>query len=143
MFRTNFGDVGRMFDTFRELERMSRVLSRVSTAAVNEFPAANVWSNPEGAVVSSEIPGVDPGEIEISVTGKTLTLKGARQPEELKEGEAYHRRERWYGTFSKTIDLPFEVDAEHVQAKYSRGVLTISLPRAAAEKPKKIEIKAA
>ena len=64
-------------------------------------------------------------------------------PLEIKEGESYHRRERWYGKFTKTIELPFVVEGNKVEAGFSRGILTIKLPRAESEKPKKITVRTA
>jgi len=124
-------------------DEMNRVLSRFTFPSVNEFPLINIWENGEEAVITAEIPGIDPGAIEISITGKTLVLSGNREPETLKEDESYHRRERWYGRFTKSIDLPFPVEPEKVEAKFSRGVLTVILPRAEADKPKKITVKSA
>ena len=63
-------------------------------------------------MVTTELPGIDADAIDISVTGKTLVLKGSREPLEVKEGNSYHRRERWYGQFTKTIELPFAVEAK-------------------------------
>jgi len=130
------------FDPWREIERMEKVLSRLTARSRVEFPAVNLWLNGDEAVVTTELPGIEPGNIDISVIGKSLTLRGSRQTEEAKEGESYHRRERWYGKFSKKIELPFNVDADKVTAKYSKGVLTLHLPRAEAEKPRKISIAA-
>ena len=107
-----------------------------------DYPAMNVWTNEDGAVVTAELPGVEPDNINIAVTGDTLTLKGSRTPEELKEGEQYHRRERGHGQFTRTFQLPFQVEAEKVEANFEKGVLSITLPRAEAEKPRKIAIKA-
>jgi HSP20 family protein len=92
------------------------------------------------AVVTTELPGVDRETIDVSVSGNVLTLKGSRNPEELKEDESYHRRERWHGEFSKTLDLPFDIEVQKVEAKFSKGILTVTLPRAEAEKPRKISI---
>jgi HSP20 family protein len=103
----------------------------------------NVWTNEEGVVVTAELPGVEPDEIDVSVVGDTLTLTGSRRPFELKEGEKYHRRERGFGRFTRTFQLPFQVEADQVEAIFEKGVLHISLPRAEVDKPKKIAIKAA
>jgi HSP20 family protein len=119
---------------------MQRLFQDLSAPSLAEFPAVNVWSNGNEAVVTTEIPGIDPKTVDISVVGKTLTLRGSRQPEALKEGESYHRQERWTGQFSRTIDLPFATDAGKVEAKFSKGVLTITLPRAEADKPRKISV---
>lgn len=107
------------------------------------YPAMNVWTNDEGAVVTAELPGVNPEDIEVSVEGNILTLSGSRRPDELKEGEKYHRRERGYGQFTRSLQLPFDVNAEGVEASFKNGVLHISLPRVEEQKPKKIAVKAA
>jgi len=120
---------------------MRRALYRWTTAPFAEFPLVNVWASGEEAIVTTEIPGVDPQSIDISVTGKTLTIRGSRDPEELRDGESYHRRERWTGQFTKTIEMPFAIEAGTVEAKFSKGVLRIIAPRAEAEKPKKISVK--
>ena len=132
---------GSMWNPWRELDPMERTLSRLVPPSKVEFPAVNVLLAENSALVTTEIPGVDPQAIDISVVGKSLTLRGSRHPEELQEGESYHRRERWYGQFTKTIDLPFNVQVDKVAARFSRGVLSIELPRAEAEKPRKITVK--
>jgi len=131
----------RVFDTLRELEGMRRSLRRFDMPSTVEFPATNVWVSEDKAVVTTEIPGIDPDTLEISVMGDSLTLRGSRQAEELKEEESYHRRERWSGQFTKTLQLPFAVEPGKVEARFSKGVLYIALPRAEAEKPRKISVK--
>jgi len=134
-----------------EIDRMQREMEslfntfyrRPRFQAAPSFPAMNVWTNQEGAVLTAELPGVNPEDIDISVVGETLTLTGSRQPEELKEGEKYHRRERGYGKFTRTFQLPFPVEADKVEAMFDKGILHISLPRAEADKPRKISVKTA
>ena len=136
---------------WREIDRMQREMNQLlqglpafsSSRVAPSFPAINVWLSEEGAVVTAELPGVKPEDLDISVVGETLTLTGSRQPEELKEGEKYHRRERRFGKFTRTFQLPFTVEANNVDAKFDKGVLHIALPRAEAEKPRKISVKAA
>jgi HSP20 family protein len=128
----------------REMDRLfSNFYSSPRFRVAPSFPAINVWTNPEGAVITAELSGVSPENIDISVVGDTLTLTGSRQPEELKEGEKYHRRERGYGKFTRTFQLPFVVEADKVEAMFDKGILHLSLPRAEAEKPKKITVKTA
>ncbi len=103
----------------------------------------NVWTNSDGAVVTAELPGINPDDLEISVQGDTLTLRGTRDPEQLCEGEAYHRRERGCGKFQRAFQLPFVVDAGKVEATYELGVLSITLPRAESDKPRKIQVASA
>jgi HSP20 family protein len=136
---------------WQEIERMQREMDRLFNGFYNRprfqsaptFPAINVWTNQESAVITAELPGVNPEDIDISVVGETLTLTGARQPEELKEGEKYHRRERGYGKFTRTFQLPFLVEADKVEAVFNKGILHLSLPRAEADKPRKIAVKTA
>ncbi len=145
LWTEGFGTFGRGLDPWSEFRRieneMNRVLSRFASPTTNEFPAINMWANGDEARVTTELPGIDPATVDISVMGKTLVISGSREPEETKEGTSYHRRERWYGKFSKTIELPFVTEGDKVEAKFSKGVLTIILPRAEAEKPKKITVK--
>ena len=126
----------------REFNRLFESLASSRPQVAPSYPALNVWTNEEGAAITAELPGVDPEDIDISVVGETLTLTGVRHPYELAEGERYHRRERSAGRFNRTIQLPFLVEADNVEAVFEKGVLHISLPRAEADKPKKIAVKA-
>lgn len=128
-------------EAWRDLEKMTNALARFSGRTSHEFPPINMWVDSDTVTVISEIPGIDVSDIEISVVGKSLTLRGSRNEDELKEKESYHRRERWNGRFSKTVELPFHIQTDRVNARFSKGVLSITLPRAEAEKPKKIDIK--
>jgi HSP20 family protein len=135
---------------WREMARlrrdMNRLFAQMPTGYAGDvapaFPAMNVWTDENGAVVTAELPGVSPGDIDISVTGDTLTVKGSRQPDELEEGGTYHRRERRYGSFMRAFQLPFQVEPGKVEASFGNGVLQISLPRAEQDIPKKIAVKA-
>ena len=147
-----FRGFGWQFDPLREFERFQNELSRItrdvesSFAGVRapvctEFPLVNMWRNDTDIIVTTEIPGVEPKDIDISVIEKTVTIKGARKEEENVPEEAYHRNERGCGTFSRTFELPFKVDADKVEARSSKGVLYVTFPRAQEDKPKKISIK--
>jgi HSP20 family protein len=134
--------LGRFWDPWNEFNQMQRALSRWTAPSSAEFPPVNVWLSADEAIVTTEIPGVNPQSIDISVVGKTVTIRGSRDPEKLSAGESYHRRERWTGQFSKSVEMPFSLEAIKVEAKFNRGILEITTPRAEAEKPKKISIKA-
>jgi HSP20 family protein len=137
---------------WREIERLRRDMDsliagtapRLQRGRAALFPAVNVWANEqEGVLVTTELPGVAPDTVNITVTADTLTISGARVPEDLPEAAQYHRRERYCDEFSRTVQLPFTVNTEQVEAAAENGVLTITLPRAEAEKPRQITVKAA
>ena len=92
-------------------------------------------------LITAEMPGVHPEDINIDVIADALSISGERKPDEVAKDANYHRRERSYGSFSRTIQLPFMVDTNKVEANFKNGVLMINLPRAEADKPKKITVK--
>jgi HSP20 family protein len=140
MLWTDWNNWNGFLDPWKELEHLNHVLSGSRRSSSGEFPAVNMWASADDMVVTTEIPGIDPKDIDISVAGKSVTLRGSRTAEEPGEQESFHRRERRHGRFSKTIELPFSVETDKVKARFSKGVLSITLPRAEAEKPRKIEI---
>lgn len=105
------------------------------------FPAVNVWQQDDEVFVEAEVPGLKSGDIEISVVGNGLSLKG-RRPDVPPEQAKFHRRERGVGDFNRVLRLPVEVDSEKVQAKLADGVLLITLPKAEAAKPRRIPVSA-
>ena len=132
------------FDELRTLQReMNRLFDGYeSGTAMSRFPALNVWGNGENVIVTAELPGLEVDDLDISVVNNQLTIKGERKAEKPAENAVCHRRERVSGTFVRTVRLPFAVENDHVTAKYENGVLSITLPRHEATKPKRIEIKA-
>lgn len=150
MFRTAFNR-NPYPSVWREMDRLQREMNRLFDNAYTNtgnrvasgYPAFNVWTNEDGAVVTAELPGLKPEDIDISVINETLTLSGHRTPEEFGEGIKYHRRERNQGRFTRTIQLPFSVETNNIEAIFDKGILHISLPRAEAEKPKRIAVKVA
>ncbi len=141
MLWTNLRNFNGFLDPWREFERINRGLPAFRAHATCEFPAVNSWVSQDDTVITTEIPGIEPEDIDISVAGRSVTLRGSRKAAELKEGESYHRRERWNGKFSKKIELPYNVETGKISAKFTKGILSITLPRAEAERPRKIEIK--
>ena len=91
--------------------------------------------------VHAELPGVDPKDVTITVTGNLLTLRGEKKFEEKGEGENVRRAERRYGKFLRSLEFPVDLDAAKVVAKAKNGILTIHLPKAEAALPKTIDIK--
>ena len=105
------------------------------------YPAVNVWEDADHAFVEAELPGLDLKDLEIYVTeGNQLTLKGERKQTVPDKGIA-HRQERGFGSFARVLTLPFNVDADKVDARFENGVLLIQLAKHAAAKPRKITVK--
>jgi HSP20 family protein len=103
------------------------------------FPAINVWEEGDNFYVEAEVPGLKSENLEITVIGDELTLKGERTVDERAE-PTYHRRERGTGSFSRSVKLPSEVNPERVEAALNEGVLLLTLPKAEAAKPRKIKV---
>ena len=101
----------------------------------------NVYTNDQEAVVLAELPGVEPAAVEISVVAETLTIQSERNPQEVGEKTTYHRQERTCGKFNRSIQLPFPINSEKVEAKLENGLLTIRLPRAEEDKPRRISVR--
>jgi HSP20 family protein len=105
------------------------------------MPAIDVSETPKQIVVKAEIPGMEAKDMDISLNGRVLTLKGEKKSEQEEKEENYHRVERRYGAFSRSFELPTDVDANKVKASYKDGVLKLSLPKTKEQSVKKIEIK--
>jgi HSP20 family protein len=107
------------------------------------FPALNVYDAGDTLVVTAEVPGVDPKDLELNVVENTLTLTGSRNGKPEDTEQRYYRRERFSGQFTRTIALAEKVDPDGVKAHYKNGVLTVELPKAKEAKPRSIAIKSA
>lgn len=105
------------------------------------FPALNVWEDGNTLYAEAELPGLTEEQLEVCVTdGNQLTVQGERKPVEHESG-TWHRRERGFGKFSRTVTLPADVEADAVEAKLESGILRITLPKSAAARTKKIVVK--
>ncbi len=107
-----------------------------------EYPAMNIWSSAEGLVVDVEIPGAKQEELEVSMLGDILKVRGKLDECELTKGGTYLMRERLGGQFTRSIRLPFRVDGERIKAQYRNGILRITVPRVPEEKPRRVAIEA-
>jgi HSP20 family protein len=135
---------------WREFDKLQREMNHLfddytprRLRQASGFPAMNAWENQDGLIITAELPGVNPDDIDISVVGETLTLSGSRKSEEQDEGARYHRRERGFGEFTRSVQLPFQVKVDDVDATFNNGILQVQLPRAEEDKPKKIAVKSA
>lgn len=129
------GEVDRLFDNY------FGPMVGVPPQTARMFPALNVWEREGELYVEAELPGIRGDDLDISVVGKQLTIRGRRPDFQLEEGVSFHRRERGVGEFLRVLELPLDVDPDAVQAKLADGVLLITLPKAEAAKPRKIEVK--
>lgn len=130
------------WESFRQMEsEMSRLMNDVLEVS-SGYPARNIWYNDTGAYVVAELPGVSPDNIEANVVGKdTLVVKGTRNAPETKESEKMISEGRQFGTFMRSISLPFDIDEQGMKADLVDGCLLLWLPRKAEEHPKRIQIK--
>ncbi len=106
------------------------------------MPAVDVSETGDKITIKAEVPGMEAKDIEISMVGDTLTIKGEKKLEREEKEENYHTVERSHGSFTRAMKLPATVDADKVEASYKNGVLTVVLPKKEEVKPKAIEIKA-
>jgi HSP20 family protein len=104
--------------------------------------ALDVYQTANDVIVKASLPGFKPEEVDISITGDTLTLKGEHREEKETKNENYLLQERSYGSFSRSITIPVEVKSEKAEASFEDGVLTLTLPKAEEVKPKQIKVKA-
>jgi len=136
-------------DPLTEMDRLRREMDRILDSysgprgiphVAGVFPALNVSEDEVNLYVRAELPGVDPGDIEITTEQNNLIIKGDRKiPTEGKK-VSYHRREREAGTFRRIISLPSRFDSNKVKAACKDGVLTVTLPKATEAKPRQIKI---
>lgn len=141
------------WEPFRDLVSLREAMDRLfeesfvrpregilTPAGVNTL-AVDMCETPEEVVVRTALPGVDPADIDVSVIGDTLTIKGETKSEKEEEGTNYIRRERRYGSFSRSLAIPTNVVADKAVADFSKGILTLRIPKADEVQPKRIEIK--
>lgn len=139
------------WDPFREMMTMrditDRMLDKFFDEPVSEYRSANwglaldVAENEDEFIVKASVPGINPDDLDITVTKNTLTIKGEMRHEEETEEERYHLRERRYGRFARSITLPTSVDSDRIEANYVNGVLSLHLPKTEEMKPKRIEVR--
>jgi len=133
---------------FTELERMRREMDRLfetvagHTPTAGVFPLVNVTQDPECYYIRAELPGVQADRIEVTAAHNSVAISGTRERPREDEKVSYHRRERPEGAFRRTVTLPGDFDSGKIEARHVDGVLMLSLPKAAASRPKQIPVKA-
>ena len=142
------GEMDRLFDRFGfpSLRRVFDMEPSWLPASSFSFsaPAIDMSEDEKAYKISTELPGIDAKDIDVSMSGDTLVRKGEKRQEKEEKDKNYHFSERSYGSFQRSFQLPLSIDRDKVAADFSEGVLTITLPKTAeAQKPqKKIEVKA-
>lgn len=108
--------------------------------ATSEYPPLDIWLGEHDAIVFFEVPGVPVDSLDITVHGTSLTLQGERVRDPAYSDASAHRRERAYGKFGRTVEMPFEIERDKVLADYRNGILKIFLPRPESDRPRRIKI---
>lgn len=138
-FRNPWAEFERIRQGLDELSRNYGDRSPTQDSS-NVYPALNIYEQTNKLVLTAEIPGVSPDDLDLSVEGETLTIKGKRSEHPTDKPVSFHRREIEAGTFSRAVSLPVKVDLENLTARLVDGILTITLQKATQATPKKIQI---
>jgi HSP20 family protein len=137
---------------FGELSSLRREMDRLWENFFGERPLARMWErewapsldmseSKDNFVVKAEVPGIDAKDIDISLTGDVLTIRGEKKQEKEEREEDYHLIERSHGSFSRSVRLPAEVESNKIRASYKNGILNITLPKSEKVKAKEVKIK--
>jgi HSP20 family protein len=137
--------------TSRELTSMRREMERLwdrffsETPLTNPFledwqPKADITQTKDAIVVKAELPGVEPKDLEVTISGDILTIKGEKEKEEEKKDEKYHYTERYRGSFERSFRIPAEIQEDKIEASFDKGILTVTLAKTAEAKTKEIKV---
>ncbi len=138
-------------DPFRELMSLRSAMDRLFDSTflgtpwegplfLEELPL-DVAETTDAYIVKASIPGINPDDVEVTFSGRTLTIKGEVKSEQEKEDVHYHLRERRYGSFARSLTLPTPVQSDAIEARYEHGVLTLTLPKTEEARPKRITVR--
>jgi HSP20 family protein len=140
------------WEPFREMRRMHDMLDQMMDRSLLDYPDStgerfgflplDVYQTDENVIVKASAPGLKPDDLDISITGETLTIQGETSEEKEEKGTQYYLKERRASRFSRSITLPTMVKAEEASAEFENGVLTLTLPKVEEVKPKTITVKA-
>ncbi|MEN8184556.1 MAG: Hsp20/alpha crystallin family protein [Myxococcota bacterium] len=143
-FDSRSNDLWAEFDRLRsDLDGSFRRLgARRASPRGLPFPPVNLYEVADGYVLTAEVPGLDKEELDVSVEGNRVTLRGERRIDAPEEGMSVHRCERQEGSLRRTVELPTPLDPEKAQAVYRNGVLEVRLPKASSHQPRRIDVHA-
>ena len=126
-------------------DEMNKLFGSISKrgveAGISWMPPLDVAETDENITVKAEVPGIEPKDIDISISGDTLTIKGEKKAEKEEKGKNYYFVERCYGGFSRSVSLPASVKFDQAKAEYNKGILEITLPKSVKSEVKKIPVK--
>lgn len=133
------------FDPFRDLDRFTEQLlgTPAGTARAPRFMPMDLYRSGEAYVLHADLPGVDPGSVDVNVDNGTLTIRAERTLPQEQQSAQWITSERFAGTYMRQLSLGDGIDAENITADYSNGVLTVTIPVAEKAKPRRIEVSAA
>lgn len=142
--RPTFDDAFADFDQVRN--EMMRLFDSVTgdsfrSVGAGVFPPMNITQDNDNFYLSAELPGIVPSELSITAVKNRISIAGRREIKLENERVSYHRRERPDGSFNRTVTLPSDVDAARVDARYTDGILSLTLPKAEEAKPRQIKVK--
>ncbi|HOV91076.1 MAG TPA: Hsp20/alpha crystallin family protein [Syntrophorhabdaceae bacterium] len=140
-----------LWKPWREMERIRKEMDNIWDTffdrrpvrgdGVSEWmPSLDVSETKNSYIVKAEVPGIDPKDVEISLSENVLTIKGEKKQEKEEENENYHIIERSYGGFTRSFKLPGQIQGDKVKANYKNGILKITLPKTEEAKKKEIKI---
>ena len=144
------------WEPFRDFVTLRQAMDRlfedamVDTARVRDASAQrggnlplDVYTTQDAIVIRASVPGVNPDDVEITVEGSAVAIRGEIKPEKTEDGATWLLQEQRYGAFARTLDLAMPVQADKAEAHFENGVLTLTIPKAEAIKPKVIKVKSA
>ena len=134
-------------DPFSDMRRVQNEMNRLfdglgTSRRATVYPPVNFWAGQDSVVRTAELPGLTEKDIELTVKDTLVSIKGTYPDPDEGEDTTWYRRERPAGSFSRSVELPFRVDSDRIEARFRNGVLTIEMQRPENDKPKRIEIKA-
>ena len=139
-----FDPVSNLLALQQELDRFLRNPSfSLGISGHGAYPPVNIFDTREGVVVIAELPGMDPASIKVSGQGNTLTISGTRSRDDESKWQGFHRRERRFGDFSRSMQLNAGLDIAKAEARYEAGILTVRVPKAEETRPRQISVQAA
>lgn len=132
----------RMLDDFRRLPSLWGTERWLPGREIGlRVPPVDVYEEGDQVVVKTELPGLGKDDVELTLTEDTLTIRGEKKKEEEVKEEHYHRWERSYGSFMRTVELPVQVKGDEAKADFKNGVLTVRLPKTEEAKRKQVRVK--